>query len=86
MVHGQVVRGLTDSQRVVQDDILPSSGVMDNESASDVSTFTNTTLFVNPSQNTDGWKTLLEAMDGSDEKMLDNWKEELANLLTFVRD
>ena len=81
-----MVRGLTGLQCVVRDDIPPAGGATDNESAPDVSPFTDTTLFSNSSQNTDGWKTLLEAMDGSDEKMLDNWKEELANLLTFVRD
>lgn len=40
----------------------------------------------NPSKNAGGWETLLDAMDGYDDKMLDDWKEELANLLTFVRD
>lgn len=36
-------------------------------------------------QRTDEWETLLNFMDVHDSKMLNDWKDELANLLTFVR-
>lgn len=40
--------------------------------------------YVKP-DSTQGWKKCLEIMDAHDKGMLDSWKDELNNLLIFVR-